>query len=207
MELENINKKINKKFKALDSAREYAFALHREIIKISSLAIRATHRREFAHAQNLITSAKKKNEELKKNLKKTPEIYYAGFVHDSQKEYAEAQITFALIAGKPIPDHDNLKIDCAAYLNGMGEAVGELRRFILDSLRLSQDTPCENLLSTMDEIYYLLTSVDYPDAITKGLRRTTDIARSLLERTRGDLTTYLTQKKLETALTVSKQKR
>lgn len=198
--LEKINNKVNKKFKSIDTAREYAFTLHREIIKTSSLSIRAIHRKNFVEAKKLILKAKNQIQDLNKKLGNFPEIYYAGFVQDSQKEYSEAQITFAIIKEKEIPDPDELNVDYAAYLNGLGEATGEMRRYILDSMRSGQDKKCEKLLSIMNEIYYMLTSLDYPDAITRGLRRTTDLVRSILERTRGDLTAYLTQKRLEKAL-------
>jgi translin len=123
-----------------------------------------------------------------------------GFVHDAQKEFAEANITFSLIIGKPLPDPDELGIGYAAYLNGLGEAVGELRRYVLDSLRRDELARSEEVLSIMDDIYNTLITMDFPDAITHGLRRTTDSVRGILERTRGDLTIVLRQKSLEEKL-------
>ena len=188
--LERVYEKISKKFTAIDHEREYAYSTHREIIKYSSLAIRSAHRKQFEEAAEFLKKSKELIEEVKKRLSCFPEIYFAGFVHDAQKEFAEANITYAIIKDQSLPDPDSIGVDYPAYLNGLGESVGELRRFVLDAIRHKEHQDYENVLSVMDEIYYLLTSVDYPDAITKGLRRTTDVARSIIEKTRGDLTTH-----------------
>ena len=119
------------------------------------------------------------------------DLLHAGFIHDAQKEFAEASITISIITSRPFPDPESLHVSYAAYLNGMGEAVGELRRYLLDSLRRNDFSRCEEFLSTMDEIYSVLVTVDFPDAITHGLRRTTDSVRGILEKTRGDLTLIL----------------
>lgn len=129
-----------------------------------------------------------------------PEVRYAGFFHDAAKEYAEARITHALVFSLPLPDPEELGVDPPAYLNGMGEAIGEIRRHILDLMRHGELQRSEELLDAMDDIFYLLIAMDYPDAITGGLRRTADVARSIMERTRGDLSTTLIQYKLKEAL-------
>ena len=126
-----------------------------------------------------------------------PDIFYAGFVHDAQKEYAEASLTLALIDGRPLPTPAELGASCAAYLNGLGEAVGELRRHLLDSLRNGEVERCEGVLAAMSDIYDVLVTMDYPEAVTEGLRRTTDAVRGILERTRGDLTMALVSRRLE----------
>lgn len=128
------------------------------------------------------------------------DVRYAGFVHDAAKEYAEARITYAVVFGHPLPDRDELRVEPAAFLNGMGEAIGEMRRHLLDLMRSGHLERSEEILQTMDEMFYLLTSMDYPDAITGGLRRTADVARSIIERTRGDLTTTIIQENLKGAL-------
>ena len=133
-------------------------------------------------------------------LKGHPDIFHAGFVHDSQKEFAEASLTLALVAGRPLPTPESLGVQHPAYLNGLGEAVGELRRHLLDSLRSGDVDHCEECLTAMDEIYSVLVTVDYPDAMTGGLRRTTDNVRGILERTRGDLTLAVRQRDLERKL-------
>ncbi len=124
------------------------------------------------------------------------DIYYAGFVEDAQKEFAEASLTCALIQGRPLPLPDALHVEWAPYLNGLGESVGELRRYILDRLRQGKPEGCEVFLQAMDDIYLLLTTLDFPDAITGNLRRTTDAVRGILEKTRGDLTVMVGQMQL-----------
>ena len=129
-----------------------------------------------------------------------PDIYYTGFVQDAQKEYVEANAVLAFITGEPLPFPEDLGISYGAYLNGLGETIGEMRRYLLDSLRRSDVSRCEELLDLMDHIYTELFTMDFPEAITGGLRRTTDAMRGILERTRGDLTTALRQQSLEERL-------
>ena len=130
-------------------------------------------------------------------LEHWPEIYHSGFLADARKEYTEANITLAIISGDDIPQPDDIGVDMAPYLNGMAEVIGELRRFILDSLRRNDTQRCEDLLQIMDEIYSVLVTVDFPEGVTGGLRRTTDAMRGVLERTRGDLTMTMRQQQLE----------
>ncbi len=139
-------------------------------------------------------------DEVSEAIAKHDDLRYTGLVHDSQKEYTEARTTLALISGAPIPDPDELGVGYAPYLNGLGEAAGELRRHILDAMRRGEMERCEEILGMMDDIYGLLVTIDFPDALTGGLRRTTDMVRGVLERSRGDLTIALRQKQLETKL-------
>jgi translin len=134
---------------------------------------------------------------MAEDLRDHKDIFYAGFVHDAQKEYAEAATFAALAQNRSLPLANDLSLDWAPYLNGLGETVGELRRHILDQLRQSNYDTCEALLRHMDDIYALLITIDYPDAITGGLRRTTDAARGILEKTRGDLTIAVGQAQLQ----------
>jgi len=207
--LENLAEKIRLYFSTKDKAREKALRLSREIIRYSANAIRAVHRQEKVNAEQLLASAKALLKELTDDvLKKNNDLAYAGFVHDAQKELAEASTTLAIVAGKPLPQPEALGVSYPAYLNGLGEAVGELRRYILDSLRRNDLSRCEELLSIMDDIYSVLMTMDFPDGITYGLRRTSDAIRGILERTRGDLTLALRQKQLEEKLEqTSKKKR
>ena len=199
--LEQIAHKIRLFFTAKDNAREATLNLTREIIRYSANAIRAIHRQEEDEASKLTTLA---SESLQKLIQTVTEshndLLFMGFVHDAQKEFAEASITLSVIMGKPLPDPDKLGISYAAFLNGLGEAVGELRRYILDNIRKGNLSRSEEVLSIMDDIYNTLITMDYPDAITHGLRRTTDSVRGILERTRGDLTLVLKQKSLEEKL-------
>jgi translin len=187
-------------FAAEDEAREKALRSCRQIIRYSADAIRAVHRQEPARAKQLLDSAHELLRELNHDLARHGKLLHSGFIHDAQKEFAEGYITLALIAGEDLPKPRALGISNAAYLDGLGESVGELRRYILDSLRRGDFSRCEELLTIMDEIYGILITMDFPELLAHGLRRTTDTIRAITERTRGDLTVSLRQKNLETKL-------
>jgi len=174
--------------------------LCRETIRHCSNAIRAVHRQELDRAEESLTSARNLLNEAMQTVTVYSELGNSGYIRDAQKEFAEGSITLALVTGKQPPTPDELGISPAAYLNGMGEAVGELRRYLLDSMRKGDLSRGEELLSAMDDIYNVLITMDFPDAITGGLRRTTDMVRGVLERTRSDLTLAIRQKDLEDKL-------
>jgi translin len=199
-DLEGIAAKFRPYFAAEDEAREKALRSCRRVIRYSADAIRAVHRQEQDKAKELLDSAHKLVRELNRNLEKHRKLLHSGFIHDAQKEFAEGCITLALIARNDLPRPEALGVSNAAYLDGLGESVGELRRYILDSLRRNDFSRCEELLSVMDEIYAILISMDFPELLAHGLRRTTDTIRAIIERTRGDLTVSLRQKHLETKL-------
>jgi len=198
--LESIADQIRLSFSAKDAAREKALPLCREAIRHCSQAIRAVHRQEFDQATGLLQSAGNLLDQTEQIVNAYSELSNTGFIRDAQKEFAEGSITLALVTGKRLPDPGELGIDSAAYLNGLGEAVGELRRYLLDSMRRGDLSRGEELLSAMDDIYSILVTMDFPDAITGGLRRTTDMVRGVLERTRSDLTLVMRQKDLENKL-------
>ena len=198
--LDTIMERVRDDFAAKNVAREKALPLCREAIRFSANAIRAVHRNDFVTAQELVGKAGTQVATAKASLAGHADIYHAGFVHDSQKEFAEASITLALISGRELPTPESLDVELPAYLNGMGEAVGELRRHLLDTLRSGDVEQCETWLRDMDEMYSVLVTVDYPDAMTGGLRRTTDSVRGILEKTRGDLTLSVQQRRLEQRL-------
>jgi translin len=170
------------------------------MIRTSANTIRAVHRGEFDEARRLLASARAANARLRDTLSAHPDLYSAGYVHDGQKELAEAAVTLALIAGETMPAPESLPVEFAAFLNGMGEAVGELRRHLLDVIRGGEMARAEAILQHMDDIYYALVTFDYPDALTGGLRRTTDSVRGILEKTRGDLTTSLRQEQVRATI-------
>lgn len=178
------------------NARERALPRSRAAIRQCANAIRAVHRDEFDVAKRLLTEAGGLLRDMANDLRSHQDIFYAGFVADAQKEYAEAALTTALIRREPLPAPEELGVEWAPFLNGLGESVGELRRYVLDRLRRGEFDGCEALLSDMDEIYALLITLDYPDAITGNLRRTTDSVRGILEKTRGDLTIGISQARL-----------
>jgi translin len=194
--LEPIAERIRQDLAAKDAAREQVLPRCREAIRYCSNAIRAVHRQEFDQAGGLLASARSLLAEAEQAASAHDELGYAGFVRDAQKEFAEGSITLALVTGKPLPDLDELGVDAVAYLKGMGEAVGELRRYLLDSMRHGDLSQGEILLSAMDDIYNTLVTMDFPDAITGGLRHTTDMVRGVLERTRSDLTLVMGQKEV-----------
>jgi translin len=199
-DLEAIAAELRPHFAAEDEAREKALRSCRQVIRHSSDAIRAVHRQEQDKAKGLLDSAHELLRELNQDLAKHGRLLHSGFVHDAQKEFAEGYITLALIAGEGLPRPEALGVSSASYLDGLGESVGELRRYILDSLRRGDFSRCEELLTIMDEIYGILITMDFPELLAHGLRRTTDAIRGIIERTRGDLTVALRQKKLETKL-------
>ena len=199
-DLENIAAKLRPCFAAEDEAREKALRSCRQVIRYSADAIRAVHRQEHGKAKQLLDSAHELLQELDHDLARHGKLLHSGFIHDAQKEFAEGCITLALIAGEDLPKPRALDVSNAAYLDGLGESVGELRRYILDSLRRDDFSRCEELLTIMDEIYAILMTMDFPELLAHGLRRTTDAMRGIIERTRGDLTVSLRQKNLQTKL-------
>ncbi len=183
-----------------NAVRDATLARSRTLIRHCANSIRAVHRGEFTDAEDLLQAARDVAAEMVRDLAAYPDIYFAGYTQDALKELAEAHITYAIIANKPVPTPKELAVEPAAYLNGIGEAAGELRRFVLDCIRRGQVAEGERALEAMDVIYSHLATVDYPDAITGGLRRTTDMVRGVLERTRGDFTTAVRQDQLQEAL-------
>lgn len=178
-------------FAAEDEAREKALRSCRQVIRYSADAIRALHRQERNRAKQLLDSAHELLRELNLDLAGHGRLLHSGFVHDAQKELTEGYITLALIAGEDLPKPGALGVSNAAYLDGLGESVGELRRYVLDSLRRGDFSRCEDLLSIMEEMYRVLMAMDFPELLAHGLRRTTDNIRGIIERTRGDLTVCL----------------
>jgi translin len=188
------------RFDVLSSIRDRALAEGRQVIRLSANSVRAVHRHDFAEAETLLAEAKVLLSALTTDLVDYPNLYWAGYVQDAMKEFAEAQITFAIVGQTTIPNPRDLSVEDAPYLNAMAESASELRRDVLDRLRADDLDRAEQLLAAMDEIYDVLITVDFPDAITGGLRRTTDQLRAVLERTRGDLTITITQKRLQRSL-------
>lgn len=198
--LNDISNKIRISFEAKNTVRDMALVQSRDLIRYCANSIRAIHRHEFDEAQVLLEQAKLSAQIMVDGMAEHGDLYQAGYSQDALKELAEAYITYALVRDLPLPDPDELGVDYAAYLNGLGEAVGELRRYALDLVRRDEVEKSEQILQAMDDIYSVLVTIDFPDAITRGLRRTTDVTRSILEKTRGDLTMTLRQERLQMAL-------
>jgi len=188
------------RLEAKHRAREDSLDRSRQATRSSANAIRAAHRGERERALELLDEAATALVAAQRACAGHPAVEHAGFLHDARKEYAEARTTWALICGEALPGPLDLGVDDAAYLNGLAETVGELRRHTLDVMRSGNLRRCEELLAVMDDIYAVLVTIDYPDGVTGGLRRSTDVARSIIERTRGDLATAAVQADLRHAL-------
>ena len=188
----------------LASARDTAVNTSRQIVRSSANAIRALHRGEDASA--LLAEARQLLDQVVAETRPYPTVYWAGYTQDAMKEYAEAAITRALLSRDEIPSAESIDVEDTAWLNGLAEAASELRRDTLDALRADDTDQAEYLLSTMDQIYGVLVTIDFPDSITGGLRRTTDQFRGVLERTRGDVTMSVRQARLERALREAESK-
>jgi translin len=183
-----------------NEAREIGLAACRRVIRSSGSAIRLVHRLEFDDATRVIAEAEGSLREAQRALAAHPAVAYAGFLIDAEKEFVEATLTLALVQGTPLPSADDLDVMPPSWLKGLAEAASELRRHLLDRLRAGDLQQGEVLLEVMDDAYDALVLVDFPDAITGGLRRTLDALRAVLERTRGDVTTTVLQTELRTSI-------
>lgn len=195
--LDEIAERIHQSLSERTAARDRALAQSRTLTRHCAHAIRAAHRNERDEARAKLAEARQLVETLHNDLAGHPDLYFAGYTQDALKEYAEASIVYALLGEEPLPAPEELGLEPSTYLQGLAEAAGEFRRGCLDLLRTGQAREAERLLAHMDDIYGVLVTMDYPDAITGGLRRLTDIVRGVTERTRGDLTLSLRQEQLE----------
>lgn len=200
MSLDDVVANAMKAIETTHAARERALTSSRALVRQCANTIRACHRGEFEEAAQLLDGATATVRELRGGLNEHPGLLYAGYTQDALKEYAEAALVYAFLHGDLAPGPAELQVEAAAYLNGLAEAASELRRAILDGLRHGEVARGETLLAVMDDVYSLLITVDFPDAITGGLRRTTDALRAVLERTRGDMTAAIRQEQFVAAL-------
>jgi translin len=198
--LEMIAERIRQNFDVRTSKRDEALKQARQLTRACSLAIRAVHRDDKEAMETNLAEAHHLADVLRGELKNHPELFFAGYTQDSLKEFVEANVTCALIQNQPLQTPEELGVEEPTYLNGLAEVVGELRRHTLDILRSGYSQEAERLLGHMDEIYSVLVTMDYPDAITNGLRRQTDLARGIIEKTRGDVTFSLRGENLAEAI-------
>jgi translin len=198
--LDAIADRIRADWTTRNTVRNATLARSRELIRLCATIIRASHRNDFETAQHLLAEAREAGAAMCSEAAPYPELYSAGYTRDALKELAEAYITVALAQGKPLPEPEEIEIEAPAYLNGLAEAASEMRRRSLDTIRRGDTAEAERLLAAMDEIYAVLMTFDFPDAITGGLRRRVDQLRGVLERTRGDLTMSVRQDALRQAL-------
>jgi len=198
--LEAIGDRLRATLAAKNEARDTALRYSRTLVRSCAHTIRAIHRGEMEHAQELLAQAEETAAALRVAVAADPDLYCAGYTQDGLKELVEANALMALVTGAQLPTPEALQVEAATYLKGLAEAATELRRTVLDIIREDHSEQAERLLEAMDEIYSLLVTIDYPDAITGGLRRSTDVVRGVRERTRGDLTMSLRQQRLQQAL-------
>jgi translin len=198
--LNQVIEEIRETFTEKNQVRDQALQRSRLLIRLCAHAIRATHREDWQEAQEKIAAAKEEALAMINDLRDLPDLYHTGYAQDALKEYVEACLTYAIIRREELPTREELQVEPATYLGGLTEAATELRRRILDIIRHQHTDEAERLLAVMDAIYGELITIDFPDAITYGLRRRTDILRGVLERTRGDLTNSLRQQQLQEAL-------
>lgn len=198
--LESIADRIRQGFEARSAARDQALARARQLTRACALAIRAVHRDEADTMNKHLAEARQLADTLRNDLAGHPDLFYAGYTQDALKEFVEASVTCTLIQNQPLQTPEELGVADFTYLNGLAEVVGELRRRTLDILRHGYSQEAERLLGLMDDIYSVLVTMDYPDAITNGLRRQTDLARGIIEKTRGDITFSLRGEHLEQAI-------
>lgn len=199
-DLSAIINNINHVLEVKNAVRDRTLARSRELIRHCANAIRATHRGQDDQARALLDQAGDVAAQMLAEARQYNDLECAGYTQDALKELAEAHLTRAIILNRPLPTPESLQVECAAYLNGLAEAAGELRRFALDALRQGDVAQAEKILGNMDDIYSMLVTVDFPSAITGGLKRSTDMVRGVLERTRGDVTTAVRQESMKAAL-------
>jgi translin len=198
--LESVLQQIDTRMEEKNAIREQTLNESRHLVQYASKIIRAIHRHEWEEARALLAEAGSLMTAMNDRTLSSPDIYWAGYVQDAQKEFAEAHLTLALVRNDALPSPVELGVEDASYLNGLAEAASELRRYILDLVRHGELEEADRLLEAMEEVYGHLIAIDYPHAITNNLRRTTDSLRGVLERTRGDVTTAMKQKELQDAL-------
>src|SRR5439155_24932075 len=199
-EIESVGELARQILEGKHLAREITLTASRRAIQACASAIRAVHRREFLGARELIAEAAAFLAEADAALDGHHDVRYGGSLHDAKKEFAEANLTLAFVSGQPIPGAEELRVETPAYLNGMAEAASELRRQALDCLRRGEVDQAEKLLAVKDEVFTVLVTIDYPEALTGGLRRASDALRGVLERTRGDVTNALVMARMQDAI-------
>jgi translin len=205
-ELTQIIEDIRNQLTVKNQVRDATLSRSRELIRYCSLSIRAIHRHEWAEADRLMQSAREVAAVMSGDLSEHADLNEAGYTQDALKELVEAHMLYAFVRGTELPGLADVRVSIAAYLNGLAEAASELRRFILDLIRLDRTAEAEPYLALMDDVYSHLITMDFPDALTGGLRRTTDVVRGVLERTRGDLTVAVRQEELQAALSAFEQR-
>jgi len=191
---------------AMHEAREAGLTKCRLLIQTSAKCIRHVHRHQFEEAGKLLDQAKAIAAEARNALQPFGALYYAGYLHDAEKEMVEAAAVLAMVHDEPYPSAAELQVGIMAYLNGMGEAASEVRRYCLDEMRHGDLAKSEKILLHMETVYDDLITFDFADSMTGGLRRTCDALRAVIERTRSDLTQTVSQQELVRELKATRER-
>lgn len=199
-DLAEIVESIREELNITNELRDLTLRRSRSLIRACAHSIRATHRHEWDNAEQLLEQARSEALEMVAPLANHPALYHAGYTQDALKELVEAHVVYSVVRSRELPDPASLHVTGSMFLRGLSEAATEMRRFVLDLMRRGQVSAAEPYLDFMDEVYSLLVTIDFPDAITNGLRRDTDVLRSVLERTRGDLTMAIRQEEIRRTL-------
>lgn len=198
--LEGVVQALRERLEVKNRVRDATLNRSRDLTRLCANSIRATHRANFDQATDLLRQATALAAEMMGEVDGHVDLLFAGYTQDALKELAEAHITYAIVTDGPLPTPEELGVQAPAYLNGLAEAMGEMRRHVLDLIREERLERAEAVLAIMDEAFWQLVTVDFPSAITGDLRRRTDMVRGVLERTRADLTTAQEQLRLRLAL-------
>jgi translin len=198
--LKSILKEVKKELTQKDKVRENAQQNMRKATSLSKQAILLMHQKKHEEARKLIDKAQEIISKLQSLAKEYPEVIYSGMFSAALQEYSEANILLELIQESRFVTPDEVHVPAVDYVLGLADVIGEYRRLALDALREGDAEKGEQCLKIMDEIYIELMAMDEAYMLVPGLRRKCDIARRIIETTRGDVTQEARRKSLENYL-------
>jgi translin len=178
--------------------REETHESMRKATSLSKQAILLSHQKKYVEAENLIGSAKEKISSLQALANEYPEIVYGGGMFGAAlQEYSEALIFLTLIKESRFVTPAEINVPSVDYVLGLADVIGEYRRLALDNLREGEVKKGEECLEIMDQVFIQLLALDEAYMLVPGLRHKSDIARRIIEATRGDVTLEIRRKSLE----------